>query len=65
MNKVITISKDIETVDLRKAKFAHIQNGDLTYCGKDCSLDLILSKTIVQAGIVGYVCEKCARSVGA
>ena len=45
MNKVITISKDIEVVDLRKAKFAHIQNGDLTYCGKDCSLDLILNKT--------------------
>jgi len=37
MNKVITISKDIEIVNLRKAKFAHIQNGDLTYCGKDCN----------------------------
>lgn len=65
MNKIITISKDIETVRLRKAKFDHIQNGDLTYCGKDCNPDLILDKTIVQAGEVGYVCEKCARSVGA
>jgi len=65
MNKVITISKDIEIVNLRKAKFAHIQNGDLTYCGKDCNSDLILSKTIVQAGVVGYVCEKCVRSIGA